>query len=342
MVMLKKLLKWTLTGVVSVLVLIVLGGAIYQAASESRDLARFPAPGRLVDVDGHLMHIDCRGDGSPTVLVELGLSAVASSWDEIHCQMALVTRVCFYDRAGLGYSEPIDYPARAPQVAELLDKLLRKAGIEDDLILVGWSAGGVYIREFHRQRPGRVGAMLLLDSSHEQQASRVPDPPQAGGDSVLELARYLAPLGLVRLSGLVKSRFESFRGSDELKTRLIALYEQSHVIETMLRESEAFDLDIDGAPPMSLGNLPLIVITQGKPIEASASTSPEELEYLLRERKSKHELQRELALLSTRGRLIIATESGHGIHSDQPELVIESLQQLVQKVRNEAQATRSL
>jgi pimeloyl-ACP methyl ester carboxylesterase len=334
--MLSKKLKWTLVGAGFLFGLIVLGGAICQAVAESEDLARFPAPGKLIDVDGHLMHIYCRGAGSPTVVVELGVGAIASSWDEIHRKMSLVTRVCLYDRAGLGYSEPVDYWPRARQIAERLDKLLRGADIDDDLILVGWSAGGVYAREFYRQRPERIRAMLLLDSSHEQQARRLPPSLRAGGNSALEFARFLAPLGLVRLSGLVETRFESFRGTDELRARLIALYEQSHVVGAMLRESQAFDLDIDGDPPTSLDDLPLIVLTEGKPIE-NESIPPAELEYERRSREVKTELQRELAALSTRGRQIVATQSGHGIQTDQPELVMASLMELVELVRTEAQ-----
>ena len=330
-----KLLKWLSVVVGSLAALALVGGAIYQAISESRDLARFPAPGRLVEVDGSLMHIDCRGLGSPTVVVELGLGAVASSWDEIHQQMAPVTRVFLYDRAGLGYSEPIDHSTRAPEVAERLHRLLGNAELGDDLILVGWSAGGIYAREFYRLYPERVRAMLLVDSSHEQQAKRLPASAGEGGDSAMKIARYLAPLGLVRLSGLVKARFESFRGPDELRARLIALYEQSHVVGTMLGESDAFNYDIDGDPPTSLGDIPLIVLSQGVPIDTSEPISSEELEFLEREREVRVELQRELTSLSTQGKQVIAAESGHAIQFDQPELLIESIEELVQVVRSE-------
>lgn len=288
-----------------------------------------------MDVDGHSMHIHCLGQGSPTVVLEQGLTGVSSAWGEIQRQTALLTRVCAYDRAGLGYSEPIDRPTRAPEVAELLSKLLRNAGIDDDLVLVGWSAGGIYIREFFRQHPERVKAMLFVESSHEQQARRYPDPPagRGGGDSALKIARYLAPFGLVRLSGMVKSRFESYSGSDDLKARLIAIYEQSHIVGAMLRESEAFNFDLDGDPPTSLGDLPLIVLSQGRPDEVSTTMSEEEQEYVQRKREVERELQRELTSLSTRGRQVTATESGHAIPSDQPELLIESAKELVQLVR---------
>lgn len=100
----------------------------------------------------------------------------------------------------------------------------------------------------------------------------------------------------------------------------------------MLQESDAFDLYIDGDPPAFLGDLPLLVITRGRS-EASVAIPAEEREQIRQSEEIHEELQRELASLSTRGRLIVATESGHGIHADQPELVIESLRELVEVVR---------
>ncbi len=283
------------------------------------------------------MHIHCQGQGSPTVVVEQGLGSLSTAWDEIHQQIALVTRVCAYDRVGMGYSEPIDHPVRATEVAELLHKLLNAAGVDDDMVLVGWSAGGVYIREYYRQYPKKIAAMLFVDSSHEQQANRMPEPPEGGGDSMLKIARYLAPVGLVRLSGVVNGQFESFTGPEELKSRLIALYHQSHTLVAMLNESEAFSQDIRATqPPDSLGDLPLIVLTQGKPVEVLETMSPGiTLEYLTEVRIVWNELQPELAALSTRGNQIIATESGHSIHADQPELLVDSVKELVQLVRQE-------
>lgn len=328
-------LEWLAIGFAALAISIVAGGAVYQAVSERRDLARFPPPGRLVEVDGRLMHIHCRGRGSPTVVLEQGLNGVASTWDGIHRQMARVTRTCAYDRAGLGYSEPLDHPTRAPEVAERLYKLLQHAGIDDDLILVGWSAGGIYIRALQRLHPERIKAMLFLDSSHEQQARRLPPSPRTNSNATLELARYLAPIGLVRLIGLVEQRFQSFEGPDELRRRLIVLYEQSHVVATMLRESDAFNQDIDGDPPTPLGDLPVIVLVAGRDDGSDETMSEAQLEALRQRKEVKRELQRELAALSTRGRLVVAEESGHAIFSDQPELVIELFEELVRQVRQQ-------
>ncbi len=181
--------------------------------------------------------------------------------------------------------------------------------------------------------------MLLVASSHEQQTNRLPQPPEGGGDSTLKIAEYLAPFGLVRLSGIVKGRVERASGSDELKSRLVAIYNQSHIFEAMVNESEAFTLDIQSSqPPAPLGDLPLIVLTPGKTVEVLETTTPgNRLEYLQDKRRVYNELQLELTALSSRGKQIIATESEHGIHADQPELLIASVNELVQLVRDQRQ-----
>ena len=322
MIWILKIFKWLFVGLVSLIILILAGGRIYQVVSESDDLARYPVPGELVAVDGRLMHINCVGQGSPTVIFELGVGSASAAWSEVHKQVSQFTRACAYDRAGLGYSEPTDQPLRSSNVAQRLQKLLRAAKIEDDLVLVGWSAGGVYVREFYGQYPERVEAMLFVDSSHEQQATRMPQTPGNGSDSMLRIAKHLAPFGLVRMSGILDRRVERGASSDELKPLLKAIYHQSHILDTVWRESEAFNLDINATrPPLPVGDLPLIVLTRG-----ISDTSPQE-------RDARNQLQQELTLLSTNGKQIIASESGHHIYADQPGLLIESVEELVLLVR---------
>ena len=323
MALILKIVRWFFIGVVSLILVVLSGGWIYQAISESRDLERYPAPGELIVVDDRLMHVHCVGRGSPTVIFELGIGSVAAAWSDIHRQVSLFTRACAYDRAGLGYSEPTDQPLRSSDVAQRLQKLMQAAGIEDELVLVGWSAGGIYIREFFKQYPDQVRAMLFVASSHEQQASRTPQTPGSGADPALNIARYLAPFGLVRLSGILEQRVDRSSASDETKSSLKAIYHQSHILHTMWRESESFNLDIDAArPPSPVGNLPLIVLTPGNQDDSRQETD------------ARNQLQQELTLLSTNGKQIIASDSGHNIYADQPELLIESVEELVLLVRD--------
>jgi pimeloyl-ACP methyl ester carboxylesterase len=211
---------------------------------------------------------------------------------------------------------------RSADVAQRLKKLLHAAEIEDELLLVGWSAGGIYIREFNRRNPEKVRAMLLVDSSHEQQANRMPRTSGNGADPMLKTAKLLAPFGLVRLSGILDRRVERGAGSEPMISRLKAVYHQSHILDTVWRESEAFDLDINAAtPPSSVGDLPLIVLTRDMS------------NMLEQEAAARNELQQELVSLPTNGRQIVASESGHHIYADQPQLVIDSVHELVQLLR---------
>jgi pimeloyl-ACP methyl ester carboxylesterase len=313
MALILRILKWLLVGVVGIVVISLIAGRIYQEVAESRDLERYPPPGEMIDVDGHLMHINCIGEGSPTLILELGVGSASFSWYDIHKRLSGITRTCAYDRAGLGYSESTDQPKRATDVAERLHKLLRNAGIDDELVLVGWSAGGVYVREFYRRYPERVVGMLLVDSSHEQQARRLPQGSGGGADPALNIAKHLAPFGLVRLSGLLEQRVASSRASDEAKAYLRVTYHLSHLLDTVSQESDAFNFDINAdQPPSSLGDLPLIVLAAGE-------TGQE----------ARTQLQRELAALSTNSKLIVAGDSGHNMHADQPQLVIDAVKELV-------------
>jgi pimeloyl-ACP methyl ester carboxylesterase len=322
----QQIFKWASIGFVGLIILTFVGGRIYQVVRESADMSRYRAPGELLAVDDRLMHINCIGQGSPTVIFELGVGSSSVAWSDVHKEVSLLTRACAYDRAGLGYSEPTDQPLRSGNAVERLHILLRAAEIEDDLVLVGWSAGGVYIREFYERYPEGIEAMLFVDSSHEQQAHRMPSSSGGGADPMLKIAKRLAPFGFVRMSGILDRRVERGTGSDELKSRLKAVYHQSHILGTVWRESEAFDLDInDKQPPSPIGDLPLIVLTHGN------SDGSQEME------SARNQLQQELTQLSTNGKQIIATESGHHIYADQPELVIESVEELVLLVREKQQ-----
>jgi pimeloyl-ACP methyl ester carboxylesterase len=301
-------------------------GWVYQSAMEARDDARFPPPGKLLAVDGHRMHIYCEGRGSPTVIIEQGIGAQPLGWAPLNEDMSSITTVCAYDRAGMGYSDPLDHPTPATEVAGRLHALLEQADIRDDIVLVGWSAGGMYAREYYRRFPGNVKGMVLVDSSHEQQLSRLGDP-DVGYFNPLNIDRFLAPIGWTRLSGEVESRFASSPLPAPIRARLIAINLKSRLPRTILAEGAGFraDLVANRAPP-NLADLPLVVISEGKP------NNP-----FMQERFGTWlELQDELAHLSTRGRRVIATRSAHAIHRTEPELILDAVRGVVDAARGSA------
>ena len=307
-----------------------LTGCVFQNIAESRDMKEFPPPGKLVVVNDHLIHINCQGKGSPVVIIEQGLYGTSWHWENVQRQMAKKTKVCGYDRPGLGYSEPVDKLIPAREVAKNLNQLLKVGHlVNENILLVGWSAGGLYAREYYNHYPQRVVGMVLVDSSHDQQG-----PSEISFRMVLH--KYLSPLGIARVSGLVKKEIVSSGLPEELIPRQVALYSRSHVAAAMLNESKAFNADLSRhQAPRNLGDLPLLVISRGKPVEEYLGVSPENIEEARASRAKWMKLQNELAALSTNSKHIIATKSGHNIHVDQPDLLVSEINGFIEALRLE-------
>jgi len=147
--------------------LLCVAGAVYQALSERRDLREHPAPGELVDVGGHRLHLHCVGSGKPTVLLEAGLGNDVNHWSLVQLAVAEFTRVCAYDRAGLGWSDPGPLPRDAPRVVDELGRLLERSGESPPYVLVGHSNGGPYVRLYAAAHPERIAGLVLVDPNPE-------------------------------------------------------------------------------------------------------------------------------------------------------------------------------
>lgn len=334
---LKKLIKWTGMGAAGLIVVVLIGGRSYQLIAEKKDRERFPPPGELVDVDGHKMHIYCQGEGSPTLVIEQGLNNASVSWWFVNQRLAERTRTCAYDRLGLGWSDPVDELTPAAMVASNLHQLLMKAGIDDDLILVGWSAGGIYVRAFYHRYPDQVKGMVLVDSAHEQQASRLPGYPGPHLETGrTRLLGHLAPFGLLRLTGFYESGVAQLPIGEEGKALTLALLNQSYALRTQANEIDSILEDqVDGQPPKPLGDLPLTVISRGKPVSDDEPLPAGVTVELVRQQQVVwNDMQREIASLSSRSKQVIARASGHSVHVDDPDLLVKEVLEMVELVRS--------
>ncbi len=131
------------------------------------------SPGNLVRLpDGRRINLRCSGDGAPTVLLEPGFAATSLAWGKVQPLVARTNRVCAYDRAGYGFSDPGPMPRDGAAVARDLDRALKAARIEGPFIVVGHSAGGLYARLFSNRRPHDVVGMVLAETSVEHQDRR--------------------------------------------------------------------------------------------------------------------------------------------------------------------------
>jgi pimeloyl-ACP methyl ester carboxylesterase len=146
-------------------------GIVYQTIATRRDRQRFPAPGQMIDVGGYRLHLNLMGQNmsGPTVLLDAGMVSFSSNWAWVQPEVAKVTRVVAFDRAGLGWSDPGPKPRDAGHSAKELHAALRKAGIDGPFIMVGHSYGGLAMRAFTALYPDEVVGMVSVDGSHPDQ-----------------------------------------------------------------------------------------------------------------------------------------------------------------------------
>ena len=189
-----------LTPVVAALAIVSIG-ATYENIGLTRDQDAYPAPGKLYDVAGHRLHLDCHGHGGPTVVLFNGLGEISASWARIADPVAESTRVCAYDRAGQGWSTDAQRPQDGVEAARELHALLAAAGETGPFVLAGHSIGGPYAMTYAARYPGQVAGLVLLDSSSPEQYTRIPG--YAGQYALMRRGLALMPaldrVGLGRL-----------------------------------------------------------------------------------------------------------------------------------------------
>lgn len=338
----KKILPWSLRilgGSVVVILLFAVVGSIYQWQASQSDRNKYPPPGQMIAVGDHRLHLHCTGSGSPTVILESGSINTYMSWTKVQPKVTNFTRVCSYDRAGHGWSSSISEPQTGEDIANNLYKLLNKSGEEQPFILAGHSRGGLYVRTFQELYPETVSGLILLDSANEPEFKNTPRELQEALDqsfeevgSLFEMGRWLAPIGLVRLLEIPQQQIRNLPLSDEEKAVYAAMWSQSHVWKAvMIQENQWANEEFRPDPPDTLGSLPIIVIRRGQPRQDIPGLTEEQQE--LNERLSRDAQQR-LAYLSANGKLWVAEESGHMIPWEQPEIVVDAIQDIWDQTRD--------
>jgi pimeloyl-ACP methyl ester carboxylesterase len=189
---------------IAILGLASLGGG-YQTVASAADARAYPMPGQLVDVGGHRLHLNCTGSGTPTVVLQPGLGEMSSNMGWIAPAVARDTRVCVYDRAGRGWSDPADTPQDAATIATDLHTLLQRADIDGPYVLAGHSFGGRYVLTYAARYPDDVAGMVLIDTTPpaSEPAPAVASSGRPGSYDVLgrvsALASAAGRLGVARL-----------------------------------------------------------------------------------------------------------------------------------------------
>jgi len=319
-----------------------IGWSCFTGNRIKRELgAKYPPPGKMVDVGGFRMHISCQGqvsEDTPTVVMEA--AEFSLSWASVQPEVARFARVCVYDRAGLGWSEASPDPRIGTNIVSELHSLLEQAGEKPPYLLVGHSKGGMYVRLFAQKYPHEVAGMVLVDSSHEEQESRFPpritELNRKGRKQVTGLLNILRPLNSIGLvTPILKSNADMLLGTlpKGVREMGLAVALKDTFYTTVVAETEALEdtfSEVREAKISTLGENPLIVLTAVDQFDALEGQVP--AEDIAQLKRVVRELQEELAALSPNGKLVPVHASGHFIQVDQPQAVIDAIHEVVEAV----------
>jgi pimeloyl-ACP methyl ester carboxylesterase len=259
-------------GLVIVLLVLAVAGAIYQAIATELAERAYPPPGEMVDVGGYSLHINCEGQGSPTVVLDAGSGGFSAQWVRVQREVSGTTRVCAYDRAGMGWSEMGPEPRDARRITSELHTLLGKAGIEGPYVLVGHSFGGMYMQTYAARYPEEVAGVALVDSTTEpdqfSQRSEARDSHEPQKQS-MAVVPHLAQLGVSLLArlGIVRLLSNLDPAPPELpqqqRAQIDALTPSTRQVSASAGEFLAPTQTLRLGSQGSLRNKPLAVITAG-------------------------------------------------------------------------------
>lgn len=326
-------MKRLLLIVLFVILLGVLTSAAYNALYVHHLAKQQPVPGKFYQVNGYQMHLYCTGTGSPTVVLEGGRGVDWIYWQKVQPELSKTTRVCSYDRAGIGWSDPQPGPRDAIHIAQQLHSLLQQTGETGSLILAGASAGGFYVREYVASYPTEIAGLVFIDASVPEQSDALPDANDSEAKRKqrhrMATTEWLKETsGWARLSGQCRGEVE--RGLEAYIDLATAEACRPSFAASWLGEWDDFwRSGEEAAQAPCCGNLPLLVISQDpdrpKPGWDAQSIAANPIWAGLQENLKK---------LSPRSRRIIARNSGHHIMIDRPDVIISGVHQMVLNIRN--------
>ena len=285
--------------------------------------------------DGRKVNFLCMGEGRPIAIIEQGWGGVPFQWRHVQPEMAKVTKTCYFERPGYGFSDP--GPGIRDSAADVVDLHdgLKAAGLKPPYILVSASLGGFNIRLFAYKHPGEVAGLLIEDPPAEQIYIHNREPDEDIDD-------------LRRCIGIAKSRPLVDHGpehcinsgdlgpgwSDAIKAVTFAQNSRVSFLETLLSEDIAMvnqSTDEIIAARRPLGDIPIVLLQADTDCNWQGRTPKTEGE--------KFDVMRCAALAdqvkdSTRGERRIVEGAGHSVHEDKPDVVIATFREIVERVRN--------
>lgn len=321
-------------------------GAIYQAIGVARDRRRYLPQGRMVSVGSHQLHVVSAGTGLPTVVFEAALGASSISWSLVQPTIAKLTGTVAYDRAGMGFSELGPEPRTAQRIVDEMRAMLEAVKAPKPYLLVGHSYGGMTSRLFAAQFPDEVVGMVLLDQA-DPNTWKSPSPEQRQkikfGALLARQGALVARVGIARATADL-ARLGAHRAAKTTAvvvsggllaghtSRLIAPVDR---VPSQLRRAAAtawiqprFYQSLASQiryMPESAAQVAVTSIRTDLPLTVlSASALP----------PGEKEANQRLAAQSSLGKHMVVPESGHWIQMDQPEIVIQAINEILEQLRS--------
>jgi len=323
-------------GLIALVFALVAVTAIYGAIATANERTRFPPPGRLVDVGGYRLHLRCEGQGSPTVVLESGSGMTSNEWTLVQPEVAKFTRVCSYDRAGLGWSE--SGPPADP--VEVLHTLLRNGAVFGPYAIVGHSYGTGLARRFAYRFPNAVTGMVLAAASYpDEEVQQIAAGTSAQDSRYMEIFAWSTRLGLLRITPekylpeMLRVYFGALRQflpPKAAESEIAFLHQTRHVQAFAMergrpaQQEEAEDVT---ACSRGFGGIPLVVLSEKWVYSRDADEREKEAA------RREAERQVRLAGLSSRGKQI-DLESGHLIPLESPSAVVDAVRRVVFTARS--------
>ena len=322
--------------IVIILAILLAGGCTYQRIALARTRQQFPAPGKLLEVDGHLMHIHCMGSGSPTVVIDAGNGSFSVEWTPIQEEISQTARVCTYDRAGYGWSEAGPQPRDGTRVISELHDLLQAANEADPYLLVGHSLGGVHVRLFAAQYPDEVAGLILIDTAYPLIITSEFEMQMRSSIGFYQAMNLMTSTGLLRILGPHGGEegmpATARKLSPELQEVYLNLLLDPNQYTTAIAEMQQLPYTFQQTSQMMngdqpFGDLPLIVLTAG--LTSAPGSTPFNEQYIPVP-QSQIENQLELAGLSSRGEQRVSDWSSHSVHLDAPEDIVRAINDMIE------------
>ena len=338
----RSLWKRAAIGAGALMAVTLLSGATYERVMRYRAWRSIDMPGRRILVEtGRYLQLDCRGKGSPTVVLESGLDPYGPlAWSSVHDSLARTTRTCAYSRPGIMWSDPAKGPFDARALAQDLHSALINAGESAPWILVGHSIGGAFITMFTHMHQSEVAGLVYVDPSHPDQFARfqevtgksiVPSP------TLVQVGSLLAWTGLVRLLPSEPSPAQWPRQIDAVAPAFLPTS-----VDELRREVEGIPSILHSVDTLrALGDRPVVVLTAtvGPSTEAirTMGITPTQAAQLA---LVSQRLHADMASWSSRGEHEVVGGASHYIQFDRPDVVIRSVGRMVTSVRARSSAAQ--